>query len=362
MSASLKRKRTDADMASGSAFSQISANNWIDPQYVNLQTLKNGLKRATFLVSISRLTFANIKKKSIGNTSFNDFIQFELSLPECTGLNALSTNDNAKTCYSPPTGRTKLNFPNVHDVTIRHNYNPTGWKSRISSGTGDAAKWDFFADSEPHMTILLTDGRENLQDMVPTTTDENNTTVKDGLFDLTRYSMGDGLIEGVSETHKFGRPASDIEVSVANVEKYELLMYQREGTRRVFPNNFSNITKGGYQVLNDNLKLLVYDSSIQFMMDAVGSTDNDFNTFSTSYMPWSLSVQIDYDVKQVELDKLLVYRQSLQQYISAKVKPEQKYVNFLDAVDTFGFSVLESRFETNERAKAVDQVKPKKKF
>ena len=267
-----------------------------------------------------------------------DFIQFELHLPECTGLNAVSSNDNIKTCYSPPTGKTELNFLNIHDVTIRHNYCPAGWKSRITSGRDTTAKFSFETKDRVYMTCLLTDGRDNLQDMVLTSTDENNLMTWDGLFDLTRYSMGDGLIEGCGETHIFGPDLTYNDVSVSEVGKYHLTFMSRDTGRRTFSNNFSNITKGGYQVLNDNMKLLVHDSAIRWNMDVPGKTDADNNSFNSHYIPWTLSVQVDYDVKQI------VYRQSLQQYISAKVKPEQKLISFLDADEAAGIPIVESIF------------------
>ena len=38
--------------ASGSTGSQVDPNNWLDPQYVNLQTLPNGLRRANFSIAV----------------------------------------------------------------------------------------------------------------------------------------------------------------------------------------------------------------------------------------------------------------------------------------------------------------------
>ena len=155
MSKCRKRKCTDAMKASGSTGSQVDPNNWLDPQYINLQTLPNGLKRANYSIAVDSSSFVNV---TFANVGAQGLFKVDLNLPECVGLGAVN---NGEGCLplAGPTGKTKLKFPRIHDVTFRvAGVNPAC--GNISAGTA-ADQYNYTPRTgELGYIVFLNDGTE----------------------------------------------------------------------------------------------------------------------------------------------------------------------------------------------------------
>lgn len=334
-----KRKCPDDEAALGTAGSIVDPNNWLDPQYLNLNTLPPRRKRANFIVPIDSTRLTNTQFANIGT---NRIMKIDFTLPECVGLSAVQNGSGSGCTLSGPTGKTKLKFPKIHDCTFRVvGYNPQATKIvKTPDGTGHfMLKIDHM---EKGMFVALTDGRD-IKTLVPDQDKFNPVTAMPG---PRPYTAAVGLNEndnGVIETHCIAvhsnyDPGEFKSSSTADAIIIQQLVAENNKIRDEY--DFSNITREGYQVLNDKMSLLIYDSRFNGLSKKSGGS----TTVSEYPFNFEVHVQIDYDLSDVLLEKLLVYRETLSRYAPSSVKPKIQSVRWKgETTDTANLRILIAR-------------------